>query len=257
MNDIPATTVEYASKSLYLTGLHTFLAKSAMWMPSGRCMANTGNYITAEDAAQADSCGAVAMEFANNIYSESGVNIWGFVADRLAAGTLVMLIPQRQGTLKNTPRFNMNAGNYSTVAERVLLAEYANYLMLVDPAHMDLLAVDFYLTGNANPAYPHDITWLKAFEVNIGLAVGNRSVLKTGTDGAGQPYQAFQREFANALVVYRPMQNWARTDFGDATAETINLPAGNTWRMLMPDGSVTGPVTSVQLRNGEAAIFMK
>jgi hypothetical protein len=38
---------------------------------------------------------------------------------------------------------------------------------------------------------------------------------------------------------------------------TISLPAGNTWRMLMPDGSVTGPMTSVQLRNAEAAIFLK
>jgi hypothetical protein len=35
------------------------------------------------------------------------------------------------------------------------------------------------------------------------------------------------------------------------------LPAGTTWRLLMPDGSLSGPMTSVPLRNGEAAILMK
>jgi hypothetical protein len=257
IGEVPKTTLEYGNFDNYKTDLHTLLSQSATWMPSGRCMANTGNYLTAEDGAQADSCGAVLMEFSNNIYSSIGYNMWNFVGARLAAGTQVILVPQWQGYLKSTPRYDMNPGNYSTVAERVLLAEYANYLMLLDPARMDLLAVDFYLTGNANPSTPHDITWLKAFEVDIGVAVGARSVLKSGTDGAGQSYAAFQREFSNALVVYRPMRNWAHTTFGDITAEPIPLPSGHTWRLLLPDGSLTGPLTSVQLRNGEAAIFMK
>jgi len=250
-------SLEYGSKGAYLTDLHTMLGKHRTWVPSGVVLANTGNYMTSEEVAQTNAAGGAAMEFANDIYNEGAFHMWGYVAARLAAGTPIVLVPQRQGTLKNTPRWNMNAGNYSTVAERVLLAEYANYLMMVDPAHMDLLSVDFYLTGTSDPAYPHSIAWLKAFETNIGQAVSGRSILKNGTDGGGQPYEAYQREFANALVVYRPLQNWARVNFGDATAVTITLPAGNTWRMLLPNGSLTGPMTSVQLRNAEAAIFLK
>jgi len=250
-------TLEYASKADYLTDFHTMLGRHRAWTPSGITLANTGNYTTSEEVAQTDAAGGALMEFANDIYNEGAYRMWGYVRTRIAAGTPIVLVPQRPGVLKNTPRYNMNAGNYGTVAERVLLAEYANYLMLVDPARMDMLYVDFYLTGSTDPAKPHSTTWLKAYETDLGLAVDAPSVLKSGTDGGGQRYDAYAREFEHALVVYRPLENWAYTNFGDATAETIPLPAGQNWRMLRPDGSQVGPVTNVQLRNGEAAIFMK
>lgn len=253
---IPQVTDEYPTRAAYTTALHELLALTASWSPSGRCLANTGNYLAAEDAAQADSCRGVVMEFANDVYGEIGYTMWGFVGARLAAGTQVMMVPQRQGYLKNTPRYDMNPGNYGTVAERLLLAEYANYLMLMDPQRADQLAIDFYLTGNTDPANPHAVTWLKAYERDLGAPLAARRVLTSGTDGAGQPYQAFAREFANALVIYRPMQNWARTKFGDATAVAISLPAG-TWRLLRADGSMGAALTSVNLRNGEAVILVR
>ena len=257
IGEIPEKTLEFGSRSEYASALHELLKRSTSWMPSGRCMANTGTYLTAEDAAQADACGAVLMEYANNTYGEIGFLMWDFVSARMDAGTQVILVPQRQGTLKNTPRFNLNPGNFGSVAERVLMAEYANYLMLVDPTRMDLLAVDFYLTGVASPNQPHDIAWLRAFEVDIGLATGARTVLQRGTDGAGQPYDAYVREFENAIVIYRPMQNWARRDFGDKTAEIIEVPGERDWRMLLADGSTKPVFSSVRLRNGEAVILMK
>jgi len=250
-------TLEYASKAAYLGDLHTMLGRHRAWTPSGMVMANTGNYTTSEEVAQTDASGAALMEFSNDIYNEGAYRMWGYVRARIAAGTPIVLVPQRTGALKNTPRYNMNAGNYGTVAERVLLAEYANYLMLVDPARMDLLSVDFYLTGSVDPSQPHSITWLKAYEADLGLAVGAPGVLKSGTDGGGQRYDAYAREFEHAVVVYRPVENWSSTNFGDATAVSVPLPAGPSWMMLRPDGSRVGPVTNVQLRNGEAAIFMK
>lgn len=253
---VPATSTEYPTKAAYLTDLHALLKLTAQWSPSGTCLANTGNYTTAEDGAQADACRGTAMEFTNDIYSEIGYTMWPFVAARLAAGTTVILIPQRQGYLKNTARYDLNPGNYGTVAERVLMAEYANYLMLLDPARMDQLAVDFYLTGNADPATPHSMTWLAAFQFGLGAPTGARSVLASGTDGAGQPFQVFARAFTNALVVYRPMQNWARTKFGDATAMAVPLPAGS-WRVLRSDGTQGPAVSSVTLRNGEALILVR
>jgi hypothetical protein len=254
---IPSSTLEYPNRPDYFSKLTGVMGTLATGMDTGCIMPNVGTTRTPTHTAYVDASGCTMMEYSNDIYNEGAYTMWGWVAQRMAAGTVIMLTPQRQGQLKNTPRYNMNAGNYSTVAERVLLAEYANYLMMVDPTRMDQLYVDFYLTGSLDPNEPHALTWLKAFETDIGPAVGNRSILKHGTDGIGRPYDAFQREFANALVVYRPLQSWAHTDFGDATTEPISLPTGNTWRMLMPDGSLVGPLTSVQLRNGEAAIFMK
>src|SRR3990167_3069981 len=257
MGYIPNTTEEYAIKANYLADLHGLLALSRNWMPSGRCIPNTTNYITAEDAAQADSCGSGLMDFINNAYGEPAHNSHNYIDQRIAAGTQIIMVTGTHGYLKSKPYYNMNAGNYSAVIERVLLVEYANYLMLLDPAQMDLLAVDFYLTGTLDPAFPHSYTWLKAFEVDIGQAQGKRSIIKSGTDAAGQSYKVYQREFANALALNRPTTNWAHNDYGDATAVAVNLPTTNTWYMLRPDGTQTGPVTSVQLRNAESAIFMK
>jgi hypothetical protein len=93
--------------------------------------------------------------------------------------------------------------------------------------------------------------------VDIGLATGARSVLQRGTDGAGQPYAAYGREFENAFVIYRPMQNWALRDFGDKTVETIEVPGERDWRMLLADGSTKPVFSSVRLRHGEAVILMK
>jgi hypothetical protein len=42
-------------------------------------------------------------------------------------------------------------------------------------------------------------------------------------------------------------------DYGDASAVTVELPGG-TWRVLLADGALTGPVTRVDLRAGEAVI---
>jgi hypothetical protein len=111
----------------------------------------------------------------------------------------------------------------------------------------------FFETYGLNWSHPFSVTWLTAFERDIGLAVAKRSVLTSGTDGAGQKYAVFQREFEYALVLIRPQDG---STYGDATAVEVTLPPGN-WRMLRADGSLGGPVSSVQLRNSEAVVFFK
>lgn len=255
--NVPATTMEFGSHAEYMAALAHLTAVTARAARGGYVLPNIGTYRTPADFAFADSANGARLEYVNNIYSEVGYTTWPFINSLLKAGVRIQLEPQRKGPLKNVPRYDMNPGNYASVKDRVLFAEYANYLMMLDPARLDLFYIDFYNWATASPDEPHDITWIKAFEVDIGQALAPRSVLASGTDGAGQPWQAFVREFGNAIVVYRPMQNWARTTFGDITAETITLPGGHNWHMLMSDASMLGPMTSIQLRNGEAAIFMK
>jgi hypothetical protein len=128
--------------------------------------------------------------------------------------------------------------------------------MVVDPSRMDQLYFEPYLGSWDTPM---NSVWLKAFEQDIGLATGRRNVMTNGTDGAGQTYQVYQRDFENALVLIRPAGSKGSSgtyDFGEASAVTVNLPAG-TWRMLLADGTITGPVTSIRIRCGEAVIFVK
>lgn len=254
---VPARTMEFGSHAEYMTALARLTAATARAARGGYVLPNIGTYQTEFDFAFADSARGARLEYVNNIYAETGYTSWPFIASLLDAGIRVQLEPRQKGPVKNEPRYDMNAGNYGSVKERVLLAEYANYLMVLEPTKMDLLYVDFHNFGTAKPEDRLDITWLKAFEVDIGQALASRYVLHSGRDGAGFPYDAYAREFENALVVYRPMQNWRRTTFGDVTAETIPLPEGHTWRMLWPDGTTGAPTTTLELRNGEAAIFMK
>lgn len=253
---VPDVTLEYASRTLYYTDVKTVLGLIADDATLGHTMVNTGTYRTTEDIAEMDAAGAVCYEFMNDVYNEGMFSCWGTVAARIAAGTVGVLVPQRQGYSKSTPRYDMNAGLYTSITERICIAEYANYLMLCDPANMDLLYVDFYLTGNTTLSTGHTITWSTAFETDIGLALGSRSLHSSGTDGAGQGYQVYKREFANAWVFWRPQIYWNSLVYGDSSAVTVSsLPAGS--KFLSANGNVGSPIASIQLRQAEAAILMK
>jgi hypothetical protein len=67
----------------------------------------------------------------------------------------------------------------------------------------------------------------------------------------------YTREMDRALVVMRINQGWGAHSYLDATAVTIPLPSTDQWLPLNGDGTLGAPVTSVTLRNVEAAILVK
>jgi hypothetical protein len=86
-------------------------------------------------------------------------------------------------------------------------------------------------------------------------------VLQTGNDPANLnlTYYVYQRSFANALVLYKPLsykQGVGKGGLGPATATTVNL--GGTYYYLNSDGTInqTG-ITSISLQNGWGAILMR
>ena len=256
LNDkVPNVTLEYPSRTAYLTDLKAFLQSLRPQMPAGRTIINSDIHTTQLDAEITDAAGGLFLEFGNTAYGETGHNLWPWVDARLAAGTKVGWSPRpiaQQKDLVNGGLI-MNAGNYSNRVDRILMGEYAAYLMTYDPAKPDLLVIDFY--GTPNSVYPSYV-WRTAFEKDIGPATAKRYVLASGMDGTGQSYKIYARDFTKAFVLYRPHILWSHKNFDDNTAITVNLPSG-TWYMLQPDGNQTGPYTSIQLRNSEAAIFMK
>ena len=176
---------------------------------------------------------------------------WNAIDGLVAAGAVVQFATGVSPGSKNDQRGDMNPGNYNSIAERVLMWEYVSYLMVADPARMDAVYFESY---GLNWSNPFSVTWLKAFERDIGLATGKRSVLTSGTDGAGQGYSVYKREFANnALVLIRPQGG---TTYGDVTGVNVTLPGG-TWRMVRADGSLSAGITSVRLRNSEAVVLIR
>ena len=249
---LPGITLEYGSLGAYYTDFRSVLSDMRQKASNGLIILNTAQYRTTEDLAQVATAGASMTEFLNSPYAEAEPG-WRDVEKMMSSGAVVQFATGVSSNTKGKVRFDMNAGNYGSIAERVLLWEYASYLMIVDPARMDQLLFDTY---GLDWTVPMSTTWLTAFETDIGRALAGRSAFKQGTDAVGQVYTVWSRDFENALVLIRPMKNWAHTRYGDPTAIDVTLPSG-TWRLLLPDGSVSGPVSTVSLRNAEAVILLK
>jgi hypothetical protein len=67
----------------------------------------------------------------------------------------------------------------------------------------------------------------------------------------------YARDFDRALVIVRQQTGWGTQRYDDASAVSVPLPTGVTWLPLHADGTLGAPVTSIKLRNAEAAILIK
>jgi hypothetical protein len=248
---LPGKALEYAATTDYFDDFRTLIAAMRQNTFNNIIELNIAQYSRAEDMAQVSVAGGAMTEITNSPYAEVEP-AWSYIPKMMASGAVIHFTPAVAAANKNVPQQDMNAGNYGSVKERVLLWEYASYLMIVDPTRMDGLMFNPFGNFTVDPA----TVWLPAYETDIGFARSSRTALKSGTDPAGQAYTVWAREFDKALVLIRTKKSWSYTKYGDITAVTVTLPAG-TWRMLQPDGSLVGPVTSVRLRASEAAIFMK
>lgn len=104
---------------------------------------------------------------------------------------------------------------------------------------------------------PYSQIWTRAQEADIGHPTASRTILTRGADPVGQGYTLYSRDFDRALVLVRHQSGWGTQIYTDASAVTFPLPAGETWLPLNADGTVGAAVTSIKLRNSEAAILIK
>ena len=96
--------------------------------------------------------------------------------------------------------------------------------------------------------------------MNVGKPTGEMRVFATGTDplSPSLTYKVFARDYANALVLYKPLSYTA--GIGEGATATKPQPRTNSAAAI---GSVNangtlGPViSSISLRNGEGAVLIK
>jgi hypothetical protein len=137
---------------------------------------------------------------------------------------------------------------------RTQLATLASYYLLADP---ETTFLDFY--GGYEPATAWARHWSPAAAYDIGRPNGTWSLLATGADPAnpGLTYRVYQRSFANAVVLYKPL-SYANNVTGTLSTGTATTHAlGATYHVLQADGTLGAAVTSVSLRNGEGIILVR
>jgi hypothetical protein len=141
-------------------------------------------------------------------------------------------------------------GMYSSPLERGQLVQLASYYMAV-PADPQRLSFDQQNLWNVRP----DTAWMPAVEVDVGHPREARHLIASGTDAAAQKYRIYARDFDHAYVVIRPQIDWRKQTYADSTGIAVPLPA--PMRPLHRDGSLGAAVSSITLRNVEAAILFK
>jgi hypothetical protein len=136
---------------------------------------------------------------------------------------------------------------------RTQLATLAEYYLLADPK---MTFLDFF--GGYSPASSWTEHFSQAVTYNVGQPQGSWSVFATGTDPANSAltYKIFQRQYNNALVLYKPLSysQGVTGTTADNTATTHQL--GGQYRELNADGTLGPVVTQITLRNGEGAILI-
>jgi hypothetical protein len=243
---------EYPSTAAYNALLSNLLRGIKRGVGPKTIMLNTAEYMTTADSIDAVVAGAVHLEMFNNFKYSGMIQRWQWISHLAASGVFVDVVstyssPTIAGMTSSYPR-----GNSATNVQRAKLWELASYYMAV-PSSPKLVALQLENLWSK----PYSSLWIKAQEANIGHPTALRVQTAHGTDPMGNSYIVYTRNFDRALVVLRLQQGWNAQSYTDATAITVPLPAGERWIPLNADGTVGSVVTSIRLRNSEAAILLR
>ena len=251
LNGIPAS-LEFPVKTDFQAPQTATFAAIKQAIGGKTLMLNTAEYTTAFDRANALAAGAVHLEGMNNAFHSGIPQIWQWVEGLANQNVLVDFVTLYPSTAANSMPTTFPHGNSATGAGRMKMWELASYYMVV-PNDPSALALQLENSWNL----PYSSLWLRAQEANVGHPLGARVQASRGTDPLGQTYAVYTRDMDRALVVMRINQGWGAHSYVDGTAVTIPLPVTDQWLPLNADGTLGSPVTSITLRNVEAAILVK
>jgi hypothetical protein len=215
---------------------------------------NTAMYAFDADLANVSAAGATHMEKSNNPLYSGLPGTWSWIDKLLAASASVNFVDALD--YSDMSAVSVRFGSRSDSAyHRIKMVELASYYMVVphSPEKLQLQLVNEW-------SRPFSTVWITAQEANIGHPTAVRRQVSDGivsTDPAGQHVAVYERDFDRALVIVRPQTGWGTQRYDDASAVSVPLPAGETWLPLNADGTLGAPVTSIKLRNAEAAILIK
>lgn len=244
----PHPILEYPSWSVFEADIVRMLRTIRTDISPKKLMVNGYNYVRDWDFEMSVATGGTHMESMNNPVFPEMESRWSHVERLLAAGSTV-----------NMARWDypmpssFNAGNSASPEARRRLWELASHY-LVAPVQPGLL---YFNSIGDDWSKPYSANWDRAIEANIGAPLGARRVIAEGQDPAGQPYRVWSRDYERALVIVRAVTEWGYERYGDDTAIEIRVPAGERFRPLLMDGSVSGAVDRIRLRAAEGAILIK
>jgi len=234
----------------FLTALKDTLQTSAAWSKDHQrkyLMLNIAN-IWSDTYVSMDAADVLFMEFEYNPVRDFGTGAVAeaFRRDRLAADAGIATF--YSATMTRTVSGHTGSFSYA----QTILGNLAWYLV----SRTELTYLFEMGTSSPSTAGWDSLTWRGCLDVatqQLGEAVGDPYVLDQGTDPMGNPCAVYARHYENGLAVVRPRGNWNQ-GIETTTAITVNLPS--QLYPLKPDGTLSGKVTSISLRNGEGAIFL-
>ena len=208
-------------------------------------MSNTAGGKTEGDAVAAASA-AVAEEFLlrplDTNWAEIG-DVANLVAERLNAGGSPYVI------LDSLPTGG------SPTDPRTQIATLAYYYLVANPDRTMLM---FY--GGYSPSTSWTQHWSQAATANVGKPTGTMQVFATGNDPSNTSltYKVYSRSYEKALVLYKPLSYATGIGEGTRSDQTATLhQLGGSYRRVNSDGSLSGVLTAISLRNGEGALLLK
>lgn len=143
--------------------------------------------------------------------------------------------------------------------DRAQMQRLAYYYMASSPR--TLLQTSREASGNdINSIETADtpVVWWNAIAYDIGDPDGARSIEASGTDGAGQAYTIYRRDFTSTdparevTMLYRRRNG---STYDATSAVTVDL--GGSYQQLNADSSLGSAVTSVDVRNCEGIIMVQ
>ncbi len=254
MSGVSKATDEFATPAAYMTSETELIAKVHEAIKPRFLLINIGEYWTPADSAIVVAGGGVHLERTNFPFNDGLATRWTQIDNLLAQGVYTEFVTLWTYTDWVRPRSanfkSFGNGMYSSQLERGQIVQLASYYMAV-PADPSRLSLDQQNMWNVRP----DTVWMAAVEADVGHPREKRHAIASGTDAAGQKYRIYARDFDHAYVVIRPQVDWRPQTYADSTGIVVPLPA--LMRPLHRDGSFGPAVSSVTLRNVEAAIMFK
>jgi hypothetical protein len=241
-----ATTPDYmAAETKLIAQVHDAIKPRFLLM-------NIAEYWNPADSALVVAAGGAHLERTNFPFNDRAQGRWSQIDHMLAMNVYTEFVTLWTYTdwmrAKTFPSFQ--GGMYSSQIERGQLVQLASYYMVV-PADPHRLSYDQQNMWNVRP----DTVWMPAIEADVGHPREARHIIASGVDAAAQKYRIYARDFDNAYVVIRPQLDWRPQTYADSTGVDVPLPA--PMRPLHRDGSLGSPVSTITLRNVEAAILFK
>ena len=254
MSGVSKPSDEFTTPAAYMTAETELIAMVHEAIKPRFLLINIAEYWTPADSAIVVAGGGAHLERTNYPFNDRLAARWTQIDNLLAMNVyteFVTLWTYTDWVRSRSSNFKSFAsGMYSSQLERGQLLQLASYYMAVpnDPSRFSL---DMQNMWDVRP----DTAWMAAVEADVGHPRELRHSIASGVDPAGQKYRIYARDFDHAYVVIRPQVDWRPQIYADSTGIVVPLPA--PMRLLHRDGSLGAAVSSVTLRNVEAAILFK